>query len=117
MVKKCEFCGKYFKADKRVKDRQKACQRIECKKKRKKCSQKNWCKNNPEYFKGRYWYVKEWRAKRGFKTVRQVIQDKIQLPNPLIKLILLIPASKSNMIQDKIVLRKIAKKTFLADMG
>lgn len=117
MIKKCEFCGRYFKVDKRVKDRQKACQRIECQKKRKKSSQKNWCKNNPDYFKGRYWYVKEWREKCGSKAIKKVIQDKIQVSKPLIKLILLIPENKSNMIQDKILLQKIAKKTFLADTG
>lgn len=117
MIKKCEYCGRYFKPDKRVKDRQKACQRIECRKKRKNSSQKNWCKNNLEYFKERYWYVKEWRNRRGFKAVKKMIQDEIQSSKELTKLILWIPGDKSDMIQDKIVLRKIAKKTFLADTG
>jgi len=64
VVKRCLFCGRYFEPDKRVGSRQKACQRAQCKRARKQLAQGKWLEKNPEYFKGRYWYVKDWRAKR-----------------------------------------------------
>lgn len=87
MVKRCLFCGRYFTPDKRVKSRQKACQRHECKKARKQLAQANWCSKNPGYIKGRYWYVKEWRQRKKLiskESVKQdMIQDKMKFPGCL----------------------------------
>lgn len=119
MVKRCLFCGRYFTPDKRVGLRQKACQRPECKKARKQLAQSNWCNKNPGYFRGRYWYVKEWRKRRRESTsvsAKDMIQDKMPPSKPVFKLILLIPAGiKTPMIQDEIILRRLDRRTFVAD--
>jgi len=63
MVKKrCHYCGKVFIADKRVGDRQKACS-PQCQKQRKKDNNRAFCRDNPEYWRGRYDVVKEWRQR------------------------------------------------------
>ena len=77
MAKRCEYCGRYFTADKRVGDRQKSCGRDECNKARKLSAQKAWSDKNPGYFKGRYYYVKEWRQARKSKVSKKP-QDMIQ---------------------------------------
>ena len=126
MVKRCRYCGKYFRPDRRLGQRQKACQRGECKKKRKKEAQKNWCARNPEYFKGDYWRVKEWREKKkqtqlasekkpGIQDSKaKMIQDEIPPSKPLQELVLLIPAGKKAMIQDEIILKRVDGRTFAA---
>jgi len=58
--KKCLCCGRYFRPDNRVGDRQKYCKRGECQKRRRQVQQKKWHKANPDYFQGRYKYLKEW---------------------------------------------------------
>jgi hypothetical protein len=120
VVKKCLFCGRYFKPDRRVGRRQKACYRRECRKARKQLAQRKWCNNNPEYFRGRYWYVKEWRQRKRQLLSTQsdregMIQDKIPSRKPLLKLILLIPEDKTEVIQDKILLQRVDRRTFVAD--
>jgi len=62
LQKRCLFCGRYFRPKKHVGDRQISCPRPECQKKRRKRQQSNWRKANPDYFKGRYEYLKEWRS-------------------------------------------------------
>ncbi len=47
-------------------------------------------------------------------TGAEMIQDKIPLARPLLKLILLIPGDKEGMIQDKIVLKRQSRCTFAA---
>ena len=119
MVKRCLFCGRYFRPDPRVAQRQKACFRNRCKKARKQLAQSRWCERNSGYFQGRYWYVKQWRQRRkesGFLSQRKMIQDKIpverSLFQPLFKLILLVPGGlRREMIQDEIVLQRVAKVT------
>jgi CDP-diacylglycerol pyrophosphatase len=107
MVKRCLFCGRYFTPDYRVKDRQKSCGRPECKKARKKKAQEAWTEKNPGYFQGRYPYVKAWRA-------RKMIQDEIPTKKPYVELVIRIPAKKKDMIQDEIVLKRVAPRTFAA---
>jgi len=116
--KRCLFCGQFFIPDPRVGDRQKACHREPCKKKRKAVAQRRWCENNPGYFQGRYPYVKQWRQQR--KSLLGVsgpgmIQDKIPPSKPLLRLILVIPGGKDGMIQDEIRLRRQSRRTFVAD--
>jgi len=118
LEKKCLFCGQFFIPDPRVGDRQKACHRKPCKKKRKTVAQHRWCENNPGYFQGRYSYVKQWREQRKLSsggTRRGMIQDKIPLSKPCLRLILMIPADKDGMIQDEIRLRRQSRRTFVAD--
>jgi hypothetical protein len=107
--KRCKYCGRYFVPDKRVGNRQRSCTRSECKKKRKQEAQKKWLEKNPDYFKGRYKdYVKEWRLRK-----KKVIQDKIPPSKQLCKLVLYIPGIKKDMIQDKIILERVAGATFV----
>ena len=108
MAKRCLFCGQYFTPDYRVKDRQKACRDPGCKKARKKEAQKAWCEKNPDYFEGRYPYVKAWRQGR------KMIQDEIPPKNPYVELVIRIPAKKKDMIQDEIVLKRLDSRTFAA---
>lgn len=119
MVKKCLFCGRYFKPDPRVGQNQKACFRDCCKRARKQLAQNDWLRRNPDYFRGRYWYVKQWRQRRKELAQRQMIQDErpVQkaLSHPIYKLIFLIPGGlKRQMIQDEILFQRLDKKTFMA---
>jgi hypothetical protein len=115
--KRCLFCGQFFIADRRVGDRQKACHRESCKKKRKAVAQRRWCENNPGYFQGRYPYVKQWRERRKSSETSGsgMIQDKIPISKPCLRLILVIPGDKDGMIQDEIRLRRQSRRTFVAD--
>jgi hypothetical protein len=97
-----------------VGERQKACSRKACKKARKQLAQRNWCQKNPGYFQGRYPEVKQWRQKRRACNP-EVIQDKSRPSKPLLKLVLLIPGMKEDMIQDEIRLRRLEGRTFVAD--
>jgi hypothetical protein len=116
--KRCLFCGRFFVPDPRVGERQKACPREACRKQRKGVAQRAWCERNPGYFKGRYPYVKQWRQGKKLSSggVHQgMIQDKIPLCKPSLRLILVIPADKDGMIQDEILLRRQSRRTFVAD--
>jgi hypothetical protein len=44
-----------------------------------------------------------------------MIQDKIPLLKPCLRLILVIPGDKGGMIQDEIRLRRQSRRTFVAD--
>ena len=118
MGKRRLFCGQFFVPDPRAGDRQKACHRESCKKKRKAVAQRRWCENNPGYFQGRYPYVKQWRQQRKSSLLASgpgMIQDKIPLSKPCLRLILVIPADKDGRIQDEIRLRRQSPRTFVAD--
>jgi hypothetical protein len=107
MIKRCLFCGRYFAPDYRVGERQKSCGRPDCRKARKKKARDAWAEKNPGYFRGRYPYVKAWRKGR-------TIQDEIPPKKPYVELVIRIPAKKIDMIQDEIVLRKVARRTYAA---
>lgn len=111
--KKCQYCGQYFKPDLRVGERQKACYRDECQQKRKRESQEEWKKKNPECLKNHYQdYVKGWRKKKRESQTNPDSnrQGKISLE----KLVLLIPTDKTGMIRDEISLKRVAPHTFAA---
>jgi len=112
LAKRCEYCGRYFIPDKRAGNRQKTCGRGECKRKRKKSAQRAWSLKNPGYFNGRYSYVKEWRQRR--PKEKDMIQDEIPSSKLIQRLILLIPADKTGVIQDEIRLRRVDSTTFAA---
>ncbi len=59
----CISCGKFFRPDKRVGNRQKTCGQEECRKKHQKVQQKKWRESNPNYFRGRSGYVNGWRKR------------------------------------------------------
>lgn len=108
MVKQCLFCGRYFTPDYRVKDRQKSCNRLECRRKRRRAAQKAWVEKNPDYFDSLYEaYVKPWRK-------RKMIKDEMPSEKPLQRLIILIPDNKIGMIKDEIRLKRVGVRTFAA---
>ena len=95
----------------------KACFLEVCKEARKQKAQREWVQKNLGYFQGRYPYVKEWRERRKSSlgiTELGTIQDKIPPGKPWQGLILLIPADKEGMIQDKIFLRRQSRRVFAA---
>jgi len=113
--KRCLFCGRFFVPDPRVSERQKACPREECKRARKRLSQRLWCERNPDYFKDHYsTYVKPWRQRRRIFE-EGVIKDKIPPSKPHLRLILLIPGDRIGVIKDEIILRRLGSRTFVAD--
>lgn len=110
--KRCVYCGRYFKPDKRVGERQKACKDRECQAKRKKDGQRKWLETDPAYFGGRYDYVKQWRKnhpdyQRRWRAKRREIQDEIPPAKPIRIIRLVIPAEWfKGEIQDEIRLKR-----------
>jgi hypothetical protein len=60
MEKRRQFSGRFFIPDYRLGERQKACKILESRQARKRLAQQSWCAKNPDYFKRRYLYIKEW---------------------------------------------------------
>ena len=117
MLIHCQFCGRYFRPDPRVGTIQKASRHEACRKARKALAQHRWTERNPGYFRGRYPYVKQWRAERE-TIVQPMIQDEITLKKPLFRMIFLIPGGlRRRMIQDEILLQRVDRTTFLATGG
>lgn len=115
MRKRCAYCGRYFVPDRRVGVRQKACNRLECRRKRKQEAQKRWLEKNAGYFRDRYDYVKEWRRrKKESCDIGKMIQDETPRAKPMRKYVLLIPEDKTGVIQDEIILRRLNGITFAA---
>jgi len=111
LLKRCHFCGRYYRPDPRVGERQKACHRDACRKARKLLAQHRWTERNPGYFRGRYPYVKKWREGRP----RPMIQDEIPQKKPVFKMIFLIPGGlPRRMIQDEILFQRIESNIFTA---
>jgi hypothetical protein len=107
MVKRCVYCGRYFTPDYRIKERQKSCNSVSCRKARKRTAQKAWCQKNPDYFAGHYeTYVKPWR--------QRMIKDEIPPSKALEKLIIFIPGDGLGMIKDEITVKRIGVRTFAA---
>jgi hypothetical protein len=51
--RRCTVCGELFRADWRVGARQRTCSRVECQQERRRETQGNWRKRNPDYFMDR----------------------------------------------------------------
>jgi hypothetical protein len=82
VIKRFIFCGRYFQPDPRVGLKQKACFRPSCKRARKQPAQNNWFRRNPDYYRGRYGYVKQWRQRRKESALQaqgQMIQDEMEM--------------------------------------
>lgn len=107
-IKRCIYCGRFFKPDYRVKERQKSCKSPKCSDKRKKESQRRWVEANPEYFKGRYENTKAWRRlhpdyQRKWRAKQREIQDEIPSTTPIKSIHLVIPVKYfKGEIQDEI---------------
>ena len=108
--KHCEFCGRFFIPDRRTGNRQRSCQRPECRKLRKAASQAAWASKNNDYFKDRYENTQIWRAAHpGYQRQRRrkirEIQDAIPDSSRIKSVRLLVPAAwfKSE-IQDTMAL-------------
>lgn len=106
--RRCAYCGRFMRADYRAGDRQKSCRDEECRKKRKRESQRRWLEANPGYFRGRYPNTKEWREshpdyQRQWRAKRREIQDEIS-PKEQIKTLRLVIPEKwfKGEIQDEI---------------
>jgi hypothetical protein len=101
---RCVYCGRYYRPDPRARRHQRSCTDPKCRAKRKRESQRRWVEANPDYFKGRYVNVKEWRKKHPDyqrlwrKKVRE-IQDGIPPAEPVRTMVLVIP---EKMLQDEI---------------
>lgn len=113
MAKRCLFCGRFFVPDPRVKERQKACWRYECKRKRRALSQRLWCEKNPGYFEDHYIrYVKPWRERRRSSQGDDKRRDSFG--GAYLRLILPITEDWRGLIKDEIHLRRIDQRTFVA---
>lgn len=122
--KRCGYCGKYFRPDYRVGERQKACKDRLCQTRRKKEAQKRWLEANPGYFNGRYEYVKQWRKEhpdyqRRWRAKRREIQDETSPSKPILIIRLAIPAKLlKGEIQDEIrLVRQCGCGFFVAGGG
>ena len=106
--KRCVYCGRFYRPDPRARGTQKSCKSPKCRAKRKRESHKKWLKANPEYFKGRYSEVKEWRSnhpdyQRLWRKKTREIQDEIPPAEPVKTMVLVIPDGMlKNEIQDEI---------------
>jgi len=106
--KRCAYCGRYYRPDPRVRKTQKSCSDAKCRAKRKRESQRKWAEANPEYFKGRYVNVKEWRKnhpdyQRLWRKKAREIQDEIPPAEPIRTMVLVIPEKVlKDEIQDEI---------------
>lgn len=122
--KRCFYCGRYFKPDNRVGERQKCCKDRGCQARCKKESRRRWLEANPGYFSGRYWYIKQWRKEhpdyqRRWRAKRREIQDKISSSKPILIIRLAIPAKLlKGEIQDEIrLVRQCGCGFFVAGRG
>lgn len=102
--KRCVYCGRYYRPDPRARRQQKSCTDPTCRAKRKRESQRRWVEANPDYFKGRYVNVKEWRKKypdyqRLWRKKVREIQDGIPPAEPVRTMVLVIP---EKMLHDEI---------------
>jgi hypothetical protein len=80
MKKRCHYCGKLFNPDLRQKGKQITCGQLECQKIRRRENSRRWRRNNKDYGKKRYPFVKEWLKKHpGYlKIYRQSHPDYVE---------------------------------------
>lgn len=74
IAKTCVICQDLFYPDKRVETRRKVCDKLACRLEKKRQSQRQWVKKNPDYYKGRYPQLKD----QILKNKRKESQSKVQ---------------------------------------
>jgi hypothetical protein len=79
------MCGRFFIPHKNVGSRQQICLKDRCKKSFKRLNQKKWHDKNQDYFKGRYEYVKSWRAKNSKYQSYQRRKNKCEIQDLVVK--------------------------------
>ena len=105
---KCAYCGRFFKPDYRIGDRQKSCKSEACRLRRKKESQRKWLEANPGYFRGRYENTKKWRRihpgyQKLWRAKKREIQDEIPSKSSIKTMRLVVPEKWfKGEIQDEI---------------
>jgi hypothetical protein len=116
---RCLVCNRFFKPDPHVAN-QKYCSHPACQKQRKKINQANWVSRNPDYFKGRYTYFKEWRRenpnyqKEQRAKKKREIQDSCKGNSIIISTHLLITDKRLKVeIQDALRLQRATGRAFL----
>ena len=87
--KHCQFCGRFFRPDIRVGERQIACARDECRRLRRRKAQREWVAKNPGYYCGRSAETTAWRlANPGYQAARRrrlvELQDEIPCNSSII---------------------------------
>ncbi len=77
--RRCRHCNELFLPDPRNRTRQRYCSKAECRKASKAESQREWIKNNPDYFRGPIHVerVRQWRANHpGYARIKKkTLQD------------------------------------------
>jgi hypothetical protein len=64
--KMCCICQRHFVPHPSLKDRQRTCAAVSCRKELKRRTNKRWREQNPDYFRGRYeTTLKDWYEKNG----------------------------------------------------
>lgn len=118
--KHCQFCGRFFKPDPRIGDRQISCKSEVCRRRRKQRSQCDWSAKNPGYFHGRYEATRAWRLnnpeyqKARRRRRRLEIQDEIPMNSSIITLHLAVTDGCLKVeIQDEIRRQKALGRGFL----
>jgi hypothetical protein len=109
--KRCAFCGKFFRPEKQVGNRQISCLRPECQKKRKKRQEARWREANPGYFKGRYDYIKEWRKANPGYQKRWRAKNTDKQANEIQTLVIPKSSSKSSITSVKSIRLNLCSNT------
>ena len=80
----CCHCGAWFLPDARNRNRQKACGKAECRRARKRQSQREWAAKNPDYFKEpkHAERVRRWRQRRKELKFAQLQREAISPQTP-----------------------------------
>ncbi len=82
--KRCPFCRKRFWPHPRLKDRQWACRKPACQKKRRAKTQEAWRKKNPDYWKVRRLQQRSAEAKEAAKAAAQQTAERVRGGRPLV---------------------------------
>ncbi len=117
--KKCKYCRKLFPLNKKTQKNQEACSTEVCQRLRKKKNNKTFKKSNPDYWKGRYEYIKEYRKRnpdyqkewyqqkgKAAKNVKGDLEEKKQ------KVAYLIDSTNKNLT----ILHEIQNEIFVAPL-
>ncbi len=85
--RRCPFCRRWFHPHPRLKQRQKTCGRPDCRRKKKRESNRQWRTQHPDYFRGAYVHQKEIYGTRAEykRCYRQQHPDYVQRNTVLVR--------------------------------